>query len=175
MCVWLYVLFTSFWSKVMGFGRKHFVHKWISVMKIESKTNKTNKMAGALIEDPDQRGHPPSLIRVFAVRFMGSLGSKLSSCRQWRLRSDRADAQADLSLLWSHKPFCWFRHEAAQLSSRVDQPPFMAANGVLQLLVFLLLTNNLDPQMTILSRGLEIEVYLNWGLPLIVFPGPGLN
>ena len=29
--------------------------------------------------------------------------------------SDWADAQADLSLRWAHKPFCWFCHEAAQL------------------------------------------------------------
>ena len=28
--------------------------------------------------------------------------------------SDRADAQADLSLRWAHMPFCWFCHEAAQ-------------------------------------------------------------
>ena len=32
-----------------------------------------------------QTGHPPSLIRVFAVHSMGSKGSKLSSCQQWRL------------------------------------------------------------------------------------------
>ena len=29
-------------------------------------------------EDSDQPGHPPSLIRVFAVRSMGSQGPKLS-------------------------------------------------------------------------------------------------
>ena len=38
---------------------------------------------------------------VFAVRSMGSLGSKVSSCRQRRLWSDWADAQADLSLHWA--------------------------------------------------------------------------
>ena len=27
--------------------------------------------------------------------------------------SDRADAQADLSLRWAHMPFCWFWHEVA--------------------------------------------------------------
>ena len=35
--------------------------------------------------DSDQPEHPPSLIRVFAVRSMSSQGPKLSSCRQWRL------------------------------------------------------------------------------------------
>ena len=52
-------------------------------------------------EDSDQIGHPPSLIRVFAVCSMGSYGSKLSSCGQRRLWSDWA-AQADLSLRWVH-------------------------------------------------------------------------
>ena len=36
-------------------------------------------------EDSDQPGHPPSRIRVFTVHTMGSLGPKVSSCRQWRL------------------------------------------------------------------------------------------
>ena len=59
--------------------------------------------------------HPPSLIRVFAVRSVDSEEPKLTSCRQRRLWSDWADAQADLSLRWAHMPFCWFCHEAAQL------------------------------------------------------------
>ena len=36
-------------------------------------------------EDSDQPGHPPSLIRVFAERFWGSLGPNPFSCGQWRL------------------------------------------------------------------------------------------
>ena len=59
-------------------------------------------------EDSDQPGHPPSLIRVFAVRLMGSLGPKLSSCEQRRLWSDWADAQADLSLSWAHSHIVCF-------------------------------------------------------------------
>ena len=66
-------------------------------------------------EDSDQYGHPPSLIRVFAVRSMGSSGPKLSSCGQWRLWSEWADAQADLSLRWAHMPFCSFCHKAAHI------------------------------------------------------------
>ena len=38
---------------------------------------------------------------------------KLSSCGQWRLWSDWADAQADLSLRWAHMPFCMFCRAAA--------------------------------------------------------------
>ena len=34
---------------------------------------------------------------------------------QRRLWSDWADAQADLSLHWAHRSFCWFRHEAAHI------------------------------------------------------------
>ena len=69
----------------------------------------------ALSEDSDQPGHPPSLIRVFAVCLMGSYGPKLSSCGQWRLWSDWADVQADLSLRWVHMPVYWFCHEAAHI------------------------------------------------------------
>ena len=38
----------------------------------EPAHDKTNKMTSAPSEDSDQPGHPPSLIRVFAVRLMGS-------------------------------------------------------------------------------------------------------
>ena len=38
----------------------------------EPPHDKTNKMAWAPSEDSDQPGHPPSLIRVFTVRSMGS-------------------------------------------------------------------------------------------------------
>ena len=58
---------------------------------------KPNKMACAPSEDSDQPGHPPSLIRVFAVRMKKAwvLSYPLSAHR--RLWSDWADAQADLS------------------------------------------------------------------------------
>ena len=59
-------------------------------------------------EDSDQPGHPPSLIRVFAVHSMGSWGPKVSSCGQRRLWSDWVDAQADLSLRWTHSHFVGF-------------------------------------------------------------------
>ena len=78
--------------------------------------DKTNKKICAPSEDSDQPGHPPSLIRVFAVRSLGSWGPKLSSCGQRRLCSDWADAQADLSLRWAQRSFCWFCHEAAHIA-----------------------------------------------------------
>ena len=61
----------------------------------------------------DQPGHPPSLIRVFAVCMKEAwVLSYPFSTRRW---SDWADAQAHLSLCWAHMPFCWFCHEAAHL------------------------------------------------------------
>ena len=70
-------------------------------------------MACAPNKDSDQPGHPPSLIRVFAVRMKKAWVLSYALSGQWRLWSDWADAQADLSLHWAHMPFCWFCHEAA--------------------------------------------------------------
>ena len=77
----------------------------------------TNKVACAPSEDSDQPGHLHCLIRVFAARSVGSLGSKLSSCGQRRLRSDWANAQSDLSLRWAHMPFCWLCHAVAHYNT----------------------------------------------------------
>ena len=73
-------------------------------------------------EDSTQPGHPPSLIRVFAVRSMGSHGPNVSSCGQRWLWSDWADVQADLSLRWAQLSFWWFCHEAAQMNHRIRKP-----------------------------------------------------
>ena len=48
--------------------KKHFEHH-----------DKTSKMAFVPSEDSDQPGHPPSLIRVFAMRSVGSLGPNFAS------------------------------------------------------------------------------------------------
>ena len=45
----------------------------------EPPHDKTNKTTFVPSEDSDQPGHPPSLIRVFAVRSMGSLGPNFAS------------------------------------------------------------------------------------------------
>ena len=59
-------------------------------------------------EDLDQPGHPPSLIRVFAVRMKKAWVLSYPLSAQRRLWSDWADAQADLSLLWAHSHFVGF-------------------------------------------------------------------
>ena len=45
----------------------------------EPPHDKPNKMTFVSSEDSDQPGHPPSLIRVFAVRSVGSLGPSFAS------------------------------------------------------------------------------------------------
>ena len=47
-------------------------HERFSSIRFEPRHDKTNKMACAPSKHSDQRGHPPSLIRVFAVRSMDS-------------------------------------------------------------------------------------------------------
>ena len=79
----------------------------------EPAHDNTFKMACAPCEDSDQPGHPPSLIRVFAMRSVVAKGPMLSSCGQRRFWSDWADAQAGLSLRWAHMTFCRFCHALA--------------------------------------------------------------
>ena len=59
-------------------------------------------------EDSDQPGHPPSLIRVFAVHMKKAWVFSHSLSAQRRLLSDWADAQADLSLRWAQTHFLGF-------------------------------------------------------------------
>ena len=72
----------------------------------EPPRDKTKKMVCAPSEDSDQPGHPPSLIRVFAVRVKKPwiISCPLSAQR----RSDWADAQADLNLRLAHTHFVGF-------------------------------------------------------------------
>ena len=65
-------------------------------------------MACTLREDSDQPGHPPSLIRVFAVHMKKTWVLSYPCSAQRRLWSDWADAHADLSLRWAHSHFVGF-------------------------------------------------------------------
>ena len=90
--------------------------KELALMIISRKwANKTNKMACAPSEDSDQHGHPPSMIRVFAVHIKKAWVLSYPLSAQRRLWSDWVDAQADLSLHWEHRSFCRFCHEADQM------------------------------------------------------------
>ena len=71
-------------------------------------------------EDSDQPAHPRSLIRIFTGRILERQGYNVCSCEQRRLRSDCADAQADLSLRWLHVSEGTFSHFAAQILVEID-------------------------------------------------------
>ena len=57
-------------------------------MKIEPRHDKPNKMICAPSEDSDQPGHPPSLIRISAVRLKQTWALSYPVCAQRRLWSD---------------------------------------------------------------------------------------
>ena len=59
-------------------------------------------MIGALSEDSDQPGYPPSLICIFAVHAATDPKQRSPCIRH-----------ADLSLRWTHMSFCWFCRASA--------------------------------------------------------------
>ena len=80
----------------------------IFILPHEPWHDKNQQSDCAPSEDSDQPGHPPSLIRVFAVRMKKALVLSYPLSAQRRLWSDWADAQADLSLRWAHSHFAGF-------------------------------------------------------------------
>ena len=88
------------------------LYQWVEHASIEhhiwatSWQNQQNDCTPS--EDSDQPGHPPSLIRVFTVRMKKAWVFSYPLSTQWRLWSDWADAQADLSLRWAHGHFAGF-------------------------------------------------------------------
>ena len=112
----------SYESRVWSFPSSTFSYVLYGERKRkEPPHDKTNKMACAPSEDSDQPGHPPSLIRVFAVRMKIAWVLSYPLSAQRRLWSVWANVQADLSLCWAHMSFCWFCHEAAHRSS-INEP-----------------------------------------------------
>ena len=76
--------------------------------KIWAATRQNQQCGCAPSEDSDQPGHPPSLIRVFAVRMKKAWVLSYPLSAQRRLWSDWPDAQSDLSLRWAHTHFVGF-------------------------------------------------------------------
>ena len=105
----------------------------------EPPHDKTNKVACAPSEDSDQPWHSPSLIRVFAVRMKKALVFSYPLSTQRRLRSDWADAQADLSLRWAHVSVCWFCRVVAQIVLLND-----LLEGVISVIFTILLMKRLN-------------------------------
>ena len=76
--------------------------------KNEPPHDKNNKLTCAPSKDSDQPGHPPSLIRVFAVCMKKAWVLSYPLSAQRRRWSDWADAQADLRLRWAHSHIVGF-------------------------------------------------------------------
>ena len=74
----------------------------------ESPHEKKKEMACAPGKDSDQPRHLPSLIIVFDIHMKKAWVLSYPLCTQGRLRSDWADAQADLSLCWVHSHLVGF-------------------------------------------------------------------
>ena len=83
-------------------SKKNCSIKSLVIIINELPHDKTNKMACAPSKHSDQPGHPPSLIRVFAVRMKKAWVLSYPLSAQQRLWSDWADAQANLSLRLAH-------------------------------------------------------------------------
>ena len=126
-------------------------------MKIEPWHDRTDKMICAPNKDLDQPGHPPSVIRVFAVRLK----------QHWVL-SYPLSAQQRLTRLcgcpgWAQRSFCWFCHEVAQNASSSSlnmQHRYMSSHYF---------TLCIEPNMKSLSHASNIilrwDIYihsLNW-------------
>ena len=89
-------------TEVYQYSRLHPSYRYLS----RDMTKPTNVCAPSV--DSDQPGHPPSLIRVFAVRMKKAWVLSYPISVQQRLWSDWADAQADLSLCWTHSHIVGF-------------------------------------------------------------------
>ena len=76
--------------------------------KHEPPHDKANKVACAPSKDSDQPGHPPILIRVFAVRMKEPWVLSYPMSAQRRLWSDWADARDDLCFRWAHSHIVGF-------------------------------------------------------------------
>ena len=110
-------------------GAKSLLSEWTPFQKWDAPAHdKTYKMACAPSEDLEQLRHPPSLIRVFAVRMKKAWALirvfTVRMKKAWALSypfsthwSDWADAQPHLSYRWAHMPFCWFCHALVQMES----------------------------------------------------------
>ena len=88
---------------------------FVFLQSVEPPHDKTNKMACAPSEDSDQPGHPPSLIRIFAVRMKKPwvLSYPLSAQRRL-IRLGECPGWSESSL-GAHS-FCWFFHVVAKIS-----------------------------------------------------------
>ena len=78
---------------------------WVLAHAMWATTWQNHQNECAPSEASDQPEHPPSLIRVFALRMKNHWVLSYPLSAQRRLWSDWADAQTDLCLRWAHAHF----------------------------------------------------------------------
>ena len=83
-----------------------------------SQHDKTYHKTCVNSKDSDQPVHPSSMARVLVYPSFDIPKAVEVACDQRRLCSDCVDAQADLSLRWSHKSFCRVCPAPAQFNIR---------------------------------------------------------
>ena len=135
----VFYLHSSLW-RPFQIAELFFPFRFLGLLKHENEPpyDKTNKMTVRPAKTQISLGIP-QVWSVFTVHLMGSWGPNVSSCGQQRLRSDWADAQADMSLRWAQRPFCWFCHEVAHFTGYNNFCTFSSAKllyGILMLFSF---------------------------------------
>ena len=115
-------------------------------------------------EDSDQPGHPPSLIRVFAVRMKKSWVLSYPLSAQRRLWSDWVDAPADLSLRWAHT------HFVGSIMSWLKWWKFCCGSAILQQIEWIWSVNEQANQNVRLSRSLNLHVIMLFLQDIMSFP-----
>ena len=107
---WLYMVEGTF-SNVRCNGMCLFIIFFIYIYSYNiliKRTTKPTIRPEWITKTPDQPVHPHSTARVLVHPCLDSPEAVEGTCDQWRLWSDCADAQSDLSLRWSYKFYCRF-------------------------------------------------------------------
>ena len=81
---------------------------FLYIFIFEPAHDKTYNKTGVTSKDSDLSVHPLSMASVLVYPSFDSLDAVEGTCDRRKLWSDCADAQADLSLRWSHKRFIGF-------------------------------------------------------------------
>ena len=96
------------------------MQRWLAASSHKTTQNepahdKTYNKSCATRKYSGQPVHPTNMARILVYPFLDCLAVVKGTCDQWRLWSACADAQADLSLRWSHKSYCRLCRALAQI------------------------------------------------------------
>ena len=96
--------FESHWSRILAHDLRSVLLQPKTGRNVinEPAHDKTYNKTCVRSKDSDQPVHPPNMPKVLVYSSLDSPGAVEGTCDQRRLWSDCADAQADLSLRWSH-------------------------------------------------------------------------